>query len=148
MGLTAYFAFLPVLMLVLYGVATLSRVLGFEPDPQEVLKIFLSEQRLGVLFWLLILVTLAGPIAEELFFRGLLYRLLRVRIGVTKGLVLTAFIFACLHGNWVALIPIFGLGLLFGWIYEKTGTLWVSIILHVLHNSWMIAIVLLLKRAM
>ena len=94
---------------------------------------------------LLLLAVVAGPIAEELFFRGLLYGCLRVRLGVWRGLWSTAFLFAFLHTDPVAFLPILGLGLLFGWVYEKTGSLAASMAVHIFHNAGMLTVASLVK---
>ena len=98
-----------------------------------------------VLLGLHLLVTVAGPAAEELFFRGLLYGWLRTKIGVGRGLLFSAVLFALLHTDPVAFFPILGLGILFGWVYEKTGSLTAPVSIHLLHNAGMMAVASLVK---
>lgn len=144
-GVVHYLAFLPLLVLVTIVAAMVMQFLKLKAMPQPVFTIFFSENRSSVIWWLFLLVTVAGPVAEELFFRGVLYGWLRTRIGVWKGLAVSALLFAALHGNPMVFLPIFGLGLLFGWVYEQTGSLAVPIGIHVLHNGGMLIVAFFLK---
>ncbi len=147
-GVASYLTFLPVLILGAIVAALVMQVLKLDPTPQPVFTIYFTEDRSSVVWWLLLLVTVAGPVAEELFFRGVLYGWLRARIGVWKGLGITAFLFAAMHGNLTVFLPIFGLGLLFGWVYEQTGSLAAPIGIHVLHNGGMLLVASFLKSVL
>ena len=146
-GLTSYLTFLPLLALVLISVGLVAQLFHQEPAPQAIFTMYLDESRAPVLVWMGILVAVVGPIAEELFFRGVLYGWLRARLGVGMGLGLSAFLFALLHANAVVFFPILGLGLLFGWIYELTGSLAAPIAIHVFHNAGMLVLASLIKAA-
>ena len=144
-GAASYLTFLPFLGLIMLGVAQALSFFKQDPAPQLVFTMYLSENRAPVLGWLLFLVTVAGPVAEEFFFRGLLYGWLRTRLGVARGLLLSSFLFAGIHGDPVVFLPIFALGLLFGWVYEQTGSLAAPIAIHVAHNGGMLYLASLLK---
>ena len=141
----AYVMALPLLGLVVIGIAMVLQWLKVAPSPQAVFTIYMTESRAPVLGWMLVLITLVGPIAEELFFRGLVYGWLRARIGVVRGLGVSALLFAALHGNAVVFFPIFFLGVLFGWIYEQTGSLVAPIAVHVFHNTGMLFLAAVVK---
>lgn len=139
-GLRAYLTALPFLFLLLLGMVQMLEWLGREPSPQAIFMLYMSEERRPVLVWLNLLVVVAGPLAEELFFRGLLYGWMRNRWGVWRGLWVSSFLFACLHTDPVAFVPILGLGMLFGWVYEKTGSLAAPVAVHVCHNAGMLTL--------
>jgi membrane protease YdiL (CAAX protease family) len=80
---------------------------------------------------LLLNLILFGPILEEFVFRGLLLRYWASIWGVTFALFITSAIFAILHPN---IIGAFILGLVYGLIYIKTGSLLLVIAMHVLNN--------------
>lgn len=141
----AYFFSLPLLALLLFIVAWVLNLLRIEPAPQPIFTLYLSEGRTRVVRLLLLLAVVAGPIAEEMFFRGLLYGWLRVRVGVMRGLFLSALLFALLHMDAVAFFPILGLGLLFGWVYEQTGSLAAPVAIHIFHNAGMLYLASLIK---
>ena len=74
------------------------------------------------------------PFVEELFFRGFLFTGLAARFGLLTGLVVSAAVFAVAHLDVRTMIPIFIAGLLFGWAYHVTKTLWVPIAAHACQN--------------
>ncbi len=77
---------------------------------------------------------LISPIAEELFFRGILYGFFR-RWGKVTAILSTTFLFVIAHPALPAIpvIPITG-GLLFAIAYEIEGTLMVPLSIHILGN--------------
>lgn len=72
--------------------------------------------------------------AEELFFRGFLYRAIRDRWGVLPGLIASSLIFAVAHFIPLLILPLFMMGLLLAWLYERSRSLWVSIAVHAGNN--------------
>jgi len=145
-ALVEYLTYLPVLVsLMIVTVAILQSLLNQPPKPQEVMTIYLSEERQGALILLTFLIAVMGPIAEEVFFRGLVYRWIRFRFGLWRALGISAGLFAFLHGDWVFFVPIFGLGWIFGWIYERTGSLVAPMSVHILHNTGMLVLASLIK---
>ena len=86
--------------------------------------------------FLLVLATgaVAVPIAEELLFRGVLYGWLRARWGAVRGGMLSAVVFALMHPPGGAL-QIFLVGLVLAWLYERSGSLWPSMVLHGCNNG-------------
>ena len=83
---------------------------------------------------------LLAPISEEILDRGFLYGYLRGKVGVVLGLLIQALFFALSHpkslisGASLPIIQIFFLGLLFGILYEVSGSLYPSIICHSMIN--------------
>ena len=82
-------------------------------------------------------VIIAAPIGEELLFRGFLYRALRQHVKVPLALAMTGGLFAILHMSPAQWLPYTVLGVAFGWIYERVGSLWAPIVLHALWNAVM-----------
>ena len=118
----------------------LVRSAGHEFPAQKSLEYFTGGG--GGPFWLVLIVTcVSGPIAEELVFRGFLFRLLEGRAGPKSALVLSSVLFGIFHGTMFAL-PIAGLGFLFGYVRVKTGSVAPSILLHIVHNSLTVGLVL------
>lgn len=145
---STYLLVLPVLAVSLLAVARVLDALKLEPAPQPIFTLFLAENRGPILGSLLVLVTLVGPAAEELFFRGLVHGWLRGRVGAWVSIGLTALFFAAMHNDPVAFVPILLLGLLFGWVYERTGSLAAPVAIHVLHNGGMLYFASLVKSLM
>ena len=80
-------------------------------------------------------VTVFVPIAEELLFRGLVFRLARQAWGALPGAIISAMIFGLAHGEPWYLFGLIGLGLLLAFVYEFTGSLTACIVLHGVHNG-------------
>ena len=77
---------------------------------------------------------LVGPVAEELFFRGLLYGFFR-RWGVVAAVILSTMLFVLPHAihQRIPITQVVG-GIVFAVAYEVEGSLMVPIIIHVLGN--------------
>ena len=87
-------------------------------------------------------VVVVTPVVEEMFFRGFVFSGLVSRLGVGRAMVASAVVFSLFHspvGVWV-LIPIFVTGLLLAWLYQRTGSLWPSIVAHAGQNALALAI--------
>jgi CAAX protease family protein len=84
-----------------------------------------------------------APVIEELLFRGFIQTWLKSYLG-RWSILLSAFVFASLHysasqkiiGNLSLLIPLFLLGVLLGFLYERQKSLWAPIGLHMLYNGF------------
>ncbi|HTK86708.1 MAG TPA: type II CAAX endopeptidase family protein [Nitrospiraceae bacterium] len=76
-----------------------------------------------------------APLFEELVFRGLVFGTLRRRFNWMASAGISAGIFAIAHGYGVlGFISVFWSGLLWAWIYEKTGSLLPSMLAHAANN--------------
>ena len=92
--------------------------------------------------WLFLLVfpsiAIGAPLAEELIFRGQLFSALsRTRLGVSGTTVVTSASWALLHATepWLSVGVIFILGLAFGWMMYRFGSIWVPMICHGVWNT-------------
>jgi len=80
--------------------------------------------------------TIAAPLGEEAFFRGYLYTALRARKGVMVAVGCSALIFALCHLSPItAACMIFLMGMALATAYERTGSLWVPILMHSVNNT-------------
>ena len=79
--------------------------------------------------------SLVTPISEELLFRGFVLRGLLRNIGPGPAVVATALVFAALHLEPGAMIPIFFTGVALGWLFVRTGSLWPCIAAHAAQNT-------------
>ena len=89
----------------------------------------------GRIFITLFLVSFAGPIAEEIFFRGFVLSGLIRRFGIRRSLLISSLFFGLFHIDSGAVVPAFVLGIAFGWVYLKTRSIWPVIFAHSLHNT-------------
>ncbi len=94
----------------------------------------------GSFSWLKLILALAtasiaAPIVEELFFRGLLYGWLRTRLGVVPGVLLSAMLFSGAHAIPLILASILVVGATLAIVYEKTKSTLATMTLHSLFNT-------------
>jgi hypothetical protein len=111
-------------------------------NPLTLMKARLPTQT-GDLILFFIVGGMVGPVAEELFFRGVLYGFLR-RWGLIVALVLSTLIFVLCHpiGHGIPVTRLVG-GFLFALAYEFGGSLAVPITIHGLGNLSIFSISLL-----
>jgi membrane protease YdiL (CAAX protease family) len=89
-------------------------------------------------------ITLA-PLLEELFFRGMLYPLLRRTWGVAAGVIVTGGSFACIHGiqlgwAWAPVLAIFVVGVVLTLVRERTDSVAASLLVHCGYNATLFAL--------
>lgn len=75
------------------------------------------------------------PFLEELYFRGVLVRWLGDRAPAILANVIGAAVFSAYHENWDYAPSLFLLGLIVGWIYLKTKSLWPAVLAHGVYNA-------------
>jgi len=132
-GATLLGAAIPVWLVFSYTWQVVLQLLGEKTQLQEVVQLLVAPQPLVLLLASGAIALVVAPVLEETVFRGFLMPTLTRMAGPAAGIVLTAALFGMLHG-WPSCIPIFGIGLLLGWLYWKTGSLWVSIGCHSAFN--------------
>ncbi|MHA7136680.1 CPBP family intramembrane glutamic endopeptidase [Rossellomorea arthrocnemi] len=80
-----------------------------------------------------------SPVYEEIFYRGFLYRWLRTRIGFNGALLLSSLIFTIIHIPTYNVMPVNSIsGILFALAYERTNSIWPSVLIHGLTNGIMV----------
>ena len=77
-----------------------------------------------------------APLCEELIFRGVTMRLFRRALPFWAANLLQAALFGLLHMNWIQGIYAFALGLALGILCEKGGSIYYSLLMHILFNFW------------
>jgi membrane protease YdiL (CAAX protease family) len=144
-GLTGYIALLPVLLIIMVLTMLISKIADYQPPVQPIVEVFMEEKETKVLGTGILFAAVFGPFAEELFFRGFMYGALKKRTGAIWAMVLTSALFSALHTHLVGFLPIFALGMLLAYLYERTGSLIPSITVHIAHNVAMVLLVFIMK---
>jgi membrane protease YdiL (CAAX protease family) len=139
-GLAAWLAFRPVLILVSWLNAELLAALGREPVPQHWIEAFLDSPAAqgSPATWLSIVLVL--PFGEELWFRGGLYGGLRRVLPVPLAVGIAALAFGFVHDA-AYVLPTAALGAALCLLYERSGSLAAPLAFHALHNGLTLAIV-------
>jgi membrane protease YdiL (CAAX protease family) len=85
----------------------------------------------------ILLIVIAAPISEEICFRGMLYGGLREQLPPLGAALIAGLIFGGLHAltGVTAVPPLIFFGFVLALLYEKTGSIWPCILLHMLNNS-------------
>src|SRR5436190_2615143 len=82
-----------------------------------------------------LLVMALVPLCEEFFFRGVLYRVLRERLPLWPAALIDGILFGFAHGSLVIVPVLAALGIMFCYVYERTGSIFPTIALHSLNNT-------------
>ncbi|MER3497998.1 MAG: hypothetical protein C4308_04875 [Chitinophagaceae bacterium] len=84
----------------------------------------------------LFMLAILPAVFEETFFRGGVQNLLaRWWKTPVLAIIVTSIIFSIVHGSYLGFLSRAALGFILGWMYYRTGNLWLSIIGHVTNNA-------------
>ena len=123
------------LAMVLIGSDLLTYALG-RPIVPEIMVALYRTSHVVALAWLAIVI--AGPIFEEVFFRGFMFRGIQASgLGNVGAIGITAFTWAAMHAQYDAygLATVFVLGILFGLARAVTGSLYLTTAMHAVTNA-------------
>jgi membrane protease YdiL (CAAX protease family) len=111
-------------------------ILGdFAPSGRALTLIDSIESPLAVVV-LFLAVAVGAPIAEELFYRGLIQGSLVDRFGPVIGIGVSSIIFGAVHLSWIEFAPLTIAGLGFGLLAWKRGRVLPAIIAHITFNTF------------
>ncbi|MCD8185357.1 MAG: CPBP family intramembrane metalloprotease, partial [Rikenellaceae bacterium] len=85
--------------------------------------------------WAALTAVLMAPVCEEILFRGIIQDSLTVKRGPISGILIASAIFGAIHGIPQQVVAGFFLGLIIGYLYWRTRSLWSAIILHGINNA-------------
>lgn len=145
-GVVAVFAFLPLG----WGLQMVSRkamtVLGVEHGEQLALVALRNSGSPAELIAMGFVTILLAPVAEEILFRGLLYPTIKQYGFPRLALWGSSALFAAIHFNVAAFIPLLLLAAVLVWLYEKTNNLLAPITAHVTFNTLNFVMFLVLRE--
>jgi membrane protease YdiL (CAAX protease family) len=121
-------------------------VLGTSPpedSDQVIVQAFQQSKDVGLRLSIIVAAGLVAPVVEELVYRGLIYGFARSLIGHWPAALLSSAIFALVHVDAVASLPLFVLALGLATAYDRSRSLWVPVIMHMLFNAWNLAAMLM-----
>ncbi len=127
-----------------FGEAAKQWIAKGESDVDGTLKNILTMKDYKDLLFSILLVGVMAAVGEELFFRGILQRIIiQIFRNPWIGIIVTAAIFSAIHGQFLGFIPRMILGMVLGALYWYSGSLWPSILGHFIFNSFQIIMLLL-----
>jgi len=108
--------------------------LGIEPKAMQQ-AIDIARQPGALATSLLVLAVLA-PLVEELIFRGLLYGWIAGRWNSVAAWIVSSVAFAVAHYEPAHIVLVLPLGILFGYLRRRTGSLLPSLAAHIVNNGF------------
>jgi membrane protease YdiL (CAAX protease family) len=106
-----------------------------QKDSQPIMQLFERVSEPARKIPIILLAIVIAPLAEEFFFRGFLYGVLKRYAGGLPALVFTAVAFALIHLHVPSLLPLFLLACVLTLAYELSGSLLVPMAMHSLFNA-------------
>ena len=95
----------------------------------------LNVDTIGGLLLNMVVVALIPAVGEELTFRGVLQQSLTRKMNPHVAIILSAAIFSFIHFQFYGFLPRLFLGILLGYMFYITGSLWTSITMHFVNNG-------------
>lgn len=111
------------------------------PPMPESLRRILENTLLESPLWVSVISTVVfAPLFEEWLCRGMILRGLLHRVHPALAMVISAAFFAVIHANPWQAIPAFVLGMLFAYVYYRTGSLKTTMLMHMVNNGFALGI--------
>lgn len=137
---------LPLILLAVLAVDYAGRLLvgpDFQMQTNESLTVILDNPQLMLRITMIFFAVVVGPVFEEVLFRGMLQSMIRGYLGRPwLAIALTSVVFAT-HHPWMHWPGIFILSAGMGYAYEKSGSLFRPIFIHMLFNGMSVTVSLL-----
>lgn len=101
----------------------------------ELTEKMLHVNSLGGLVFNIFLIAMIPALGEELFFRGIIQKILSERRNIHVAIWISAFIFSAIHLQFYGFFPRLLLGAFLGYLLFWSGNLWLPIIAHFANNA-------------
>lgn len=97
---------------------------------------FLAGKSFGNFLFNIFMIGILPAVGEEFIFRGLLQRLFKDLLkNIHVAIFLTGFLFGLMHMQFYGLLPRMILGVVFGYLFYWSGSIWVPVFAHFINNS-------------
>jgi len=112
-----------------------------EESAAEVTKIFLKADGFGGLMLNVFMIALIPAVGEELLFRGVLQNIfVKWTKNIHWGIFIAAFVFSFIHFQFYGFLPRMFLGVIFGYLYVWSKSLWLSMLGHFINNGFAVVV--------
>jgi len=106
-----------------------------ENNAQNITDTFLKVNNISGLFFNILLIAIMPAFGEELLFRGVFQKIFEDWTkNIHLGIIFSAFLFSAMHFQFYGFLPRFMMGVLFGYMFFWSGSLWLPIIAHFTNN--------------
>ncbi|MEY2305773.1 CPBP family intramembrane glutamic endopeptidase [Bacillus tropicus] len=107
-------------------------VLGIKPGSENTARLMEIARTTP---WFLIVISIIGPILEEIVFRKILFGTLYKKFNFFIAAIISSLVFAAIHFDFTHLLVYTAMGLVFAFLYVKTKRIIVPIAAHVAMNT-------------
>ncbi len=154
LGIVAIFTIIPFLAMVTEwndnvslpeSMASLEQKLRYIQEvANDTTERFMTE---GSLFSGLLIVAALAAISEELLFRSVIQKaFVKLCKNAHVGIILTAIVFSAFHGDFFGFVPRFILGLMLGYMFYLSGSIFPSMLMHFVNNGTIVMLYYLNKK--
>jgi uncharacterized protein len=124
----------------IYALSAIALTLLLQPEQQDIAENLGADEDSALLITIIagILIAPVTAFCEEIFFRGLIFGGMRQTMRFWPAAIFSGLIFGLLHltaGDLGVALQLSILGVIFAWMYERSGSLWVPIGLHTVNNT-------------
>ena len=108
---------------------------ALEETAQAATEQMLNVDTVGGMLFNLVIIALIPAVGEELTFRGVLQQSLTRKMNPHVAIILSAAIFSFIHFQFYCFLPRMLLGILMGYMFYITNSLWTSMLMHFVNNG-------------
>ncbi len=120
---------------------------NYEESAEKMTEAFLNVHTLSGLLLNIVMIGIIPAVGEELLFRGVLLRLFN---DWTKNchiaILISAFLFSAMHLQFFGFVPRMLIGVLFGYLFVWTRSLWIPVFAHFINNTFAVIITFLTNK--
>lgn len=117
---------------------------GIQEKSEEIIKMFIGQ---GSLFSSLLIIAALAAVSEELLFRSVIQKsLIRLFANTHVAIIVTAVIFSAFHFDFFGFFPRFILGLMLGYMFWMSGSIFPSMLMHFANNATIVILYYLNTR--
>lgn len=110
-------------------------MLSMEASAEMLLNAFMKDSTVGGFIVNMLIICVLAAFGEEVVFRGLMQKQF---INITKsrfwGIFVSALVFSAFHLQFKGFIPRFALGMLLGYLFALSGSIWLPMVAHATNN--------------
>ncbi|MBU1014755.1 MAG: CPBP family intramembrane metalloprotease [Bacteroidetes bacterium] len=110
-----------------------------ESKANDLILAFLNVKSLGGMMFNIFMIAIIPAVGEEFLFRGVILRLFKEWTkNVHIAVLISAFLFSALHMQFYGFIPRLLLGVILGYLFVWSGSLWIPMLIHFINNAFAI----------
>jgi hypothetical protein len=112
-----------------------------EAQAAKLTEAFMAMPTMGSFLFNMLMIAVLPAIGEEIMFRGLIQRLLKDWLGnIHIAIFISALLFSAMHMQFFGFLPRMLLGMVFGYLFYWTGSLWIPIFAHFIQNGMVVVV--------